>query len=79
MMNLAITHPVEKTRYEIHYEGFLWEVDVFLGKNEGLIMAEIELKSENQYFPRPAWILEEVSADLRYYNSWLAGHPFSEW
>lgn len=79
MMNLAITHAVEKTRHEVLYEGFCWQVDVFSGKNEGLILAEIELKSEDQYFTQPDWILEEVSADSRYYNSWLAENPFSEW
>jgi adenylate cyclase len=79
MLDLAISHPVEKTRYEVMHEGFLWEVDVFLGKNTGLIMAEIELESEDQEFNRPDWLLEEVSADGRYYNSYLSGCPFSEW
>ncbi len=79
MLDLAISHPVEKTRYKVLYEGFLWEVDVFSGKNSGLIMAEIELESENQEFQRPDWLLEEVSADGRYYNSYLSGCPFTEW
>lgn len=79
MLDLAISHPVEKTRYEVMHKGFLWEVDVFLGKNTGLIMAEIELESEDQEFNRPDWLLEEVSADGRYYNSYLSGCPFSEW
>jgi len=79
MLNLAISHPVEKTRHELMYEGFRWEIDVFSGKNSGLIMAEIELDSENQEFPWPDWLLEEVSADGRYYNSYLSGCPFCEW
>lgn len=79
MLKLAISNPVEKIRYEVMYEGFLWEVDVFSGKNEGLIMAEIELESEDQAFARPDWILNEVSADRRYYNSYLSEHPFQEW
>jgi len=79
MLDLAISHPVEKTRYEVKYNGFLWEVDVFSGKNSGLIIAEIELESENQEFKRPGWLLEEVSNDGRYYNSYLSGCPFSEW
>ena len=79
MLNLAISYPVEKTRYEVMYEGFLWEVDVFSGKNSGLIMAEIELVSESQEFQHPDWLLEEVSSDGRYYNSYLSGCPFSEW
>jgi adenylate cyclase len=61
------------------HEGFLWEVDVFSGRNEGLVVAELELESENQVFPRPDWLLEEVSGDKRYYNSYLSEHPFQEW
>jgi len=79
MMKLAIANPVEKIRYEILHEGFLWEVDVFSGKNEGLVMAELELESEDQAFPLPEWILAEVSGDRRYYNSYLSGCPFQEW
>lgn len=79
MMNLAISSPVEKIRYKIMHEGFSWEVDVFLGKNEGLVIAELELESENQTFPRPDWLLAEVSGDRRYYNSFLSEHPFLEW
>ena len=79
MMNLAISNPVEKIRYKVNCEGFLWEVDVFSGKNSGLVMAEIELEAENQELLRPDWLLEEVSADARYYNSYLSGSPFSEW
>jgi len=79
MMKLAISNPVKKIRYEIMHEGFLWEVDVFLGKNDGLVIAELELESENQAFPRPDWLLAEVSGDRRYYNSFLSEHPFLEW
>ena len=79
MMLLAISYPVEKIRYEIMHEGFLWEVDVFLGKNEGLVIAELELESETQAFPRPDWLFAEVSGDRRYYNSFLSEHPFLEW
>jgi adenylate cyclase len=79
MLGLAISQPVEKIRYEVLHEGFLWEVDVFSGKNSGLVMAEIELESEDQEFHRPDWLLEEVSSDGRYYNSYLSGCPFSEW
>ena len=79
MMLLAISNPVEKIRYEIMHENFLWEVDVFSGKNEGLVIAELELKSENQTFPRPDWLSTEVSGDRRYYNSFLSEHPFQEW
>jgi CYTH domain-containing protein len=79
MMKLAISNPVEKIRYEIMQEGFLWEVDVFSGKNEGLVVAELELESEDQLFPRPDWLLTEVSGDRKYYNSYLSERPFQEW
>jgi len=79
MLKLAISEPVEKIRYEVMHEGCLWEVDVFSGKNDGLILAEIELESEDQKFTVPDWILKEVSDDSRYYNSFLSERPFSEW
>ncbi len=79
MLKLAISNPVEKTRYEVIHGGLLWEVDVFSGKSAGLVMAEIELDSINQEFSLPDWVLEEVSDDGRYYNSYLSGCPFSEW
>ena len=56
-----------------------WEVDVFHGANEGLVVAEIELTSENENFPVPDWIGEEVTGDRKYYNSMLSVHPFCVW
>ena len=56
-----------------------WELDVFSGANEGLVMAEIELESEEQEFETPDWLGEEVSGDVRDFNSALARNPFSEW
>ena len=79
MLKLAISNPVEKIRYEIEYEGFIWEVDVFSGKNDGLILAEIELNVEDQQFMKPGWLLDEVSTDDRYYNSYLSARPFTTW
>ncbi|HZY36481.1 MAG TPA: CYTH domain-containing protein [Mucilaginibacter sp.] len=70
---------VEKVRYKIKFAGKLWEVDEFLGDNEGLLMAEIELKDEHEVFEKPAWITAEVSGDVRYYNSNLANNPFKNW
>ena len=70
---------VEKIRYNIHFEGKLWEVDEFLGKNEGLLIAEIELKHDTEEFKKPNWITTEVSDDERYYNSYLSTHPFKDW
>jgi adenylate cyclase len=72
-------HIIEKTRYEVEHEGLVWEVDVFAGLNEGLIVAEVELDSEDQHVPRPPWVGEEVSSDARYFNSHLSVQPFSEW
>lgn len=70
---------IEKVRYKIVYKGKLWEIDEFQDKNEGLIMAEIELKQETEAFDLPQWILKEVTGDIRYYNSYLSEHPFSQW
>ena len=65
---------VEKTRYRIWHDGLVWEVDEFHGAHEGLVLAEIELESEDQVFEKPAWAGEEVTGDYRYYNAWLAEH-----
>ena len=70
---------IEKTRYLVPFEGHLWEVDHFHGDNEGLVIAEIELREEGERFVLPPWIGEEVSADPRYYNSNLVAHPFKAW
>jgi adenylate cyclase len=70
---------IEKTRYLVSFAGMVWEVDCFSGANEGLTLAEIELKAEDQPFEHPAWLGEEVSADPRYHNARLARHPFSTW
>lgn len=70
---------VEKKRYRIEWEGKIWEIDVFEGRNEGLILAEIELKSEDEQFSIPPWIGEEVTGDLRYFNSYLSQNPYEEW
>ena len=62
---------IEKDRYEIIFDGKLWEVDVFHGKLEGLILAEIELESEDEVFSVPEWIAQEVSHDVEYFNARL--------
>ena len=78
---LALCEPpiIEKKRYREEIAGHLWEVDVFEGENEGLILAEIELFHEEEEFEPPKWLGEEVSGDSRYYNSNLSQHPFKEW
>ncbi|MDP1562662.1 MAG: CYTH domain-containing protein [Pirellulaceae bacterium] len=70
---------IEKRRYEVVSEGQLWEIDEFLGENSGLVVAEIELPSEDTPFSRPVWLGAEVSTDPRYRNSNLAILPFSRW
>ncbi|MFT4015462.1 MAG: CYTH domain-containing protein [Agriterribacter sp.] len=70
---------ISKTRYNISYRSKLWEIDVFHGENEGLIVAEIELQSEGEPFDIPDWVTEEVTHDPRYYNANLAVLPFKRW
>ncbi|KQS41608.1 CYTH domain-containing protein [Pedobacter sp. Leaf194] len=70
---------LEKTRYEIVHRGKLWEVDVFSGDNEGLIVAEIELEAEDEQFEFPDWISDEVTHEKKYYNSNLCKNPFKNW
>jgi adenylate cyclase len=70
---------IEKYRRRIEFDGNIWEVDEFLGANAGLVVAEIELASEEQAFARPDWIGEEVTHDKRYFNSSLIRQPFSGW
>lgn len=68
-----------KIRYRIPYCGHTWEIDEFLGENTGLVVAELELQSEDEVFEKPQWLGEEISGDFRYYNSMLVSHPYSEW
>ncbi|MEO7494454.1 MAG: CYTH domain-containing protein [Massilia sp.] len=70
---------IEKYRSRIAFGGNVWEVDEFLGANQGLKFAEIELASEDQAFDKPEWIGEEVTHDARYFNSSLMRLPFSKW
>ena len=70
---------VQKTRHLIPHEGHVWEVDVFHGENEGLTVAEIELKDERQEISLPGWVGREVTGDPRYYNSSLSRHPYKQW
>lgn len=79
MLALCGDAVVEKKRYFITHGGMVWELDIFSGANEGLILAEIELESEDQPFDLPDWVGKEVSNDPRYYNAYLAQSPFFEW
>ena len=70
---------IEKYRRRIAFAGNAWEIDEFLGANQGLVVAEIELGSEGQRFEKPDWIGAEVTADARYFNSSLIRLPYSQW
>ncbi len=78
---LQICEPgmIDKTRYDLLFHGNLFEVDVFHGENEGLIIAEVELSHENQPFETPYWLGEEVTGDVKYYNSELSKTPYKLW
>lgn len=77
--NLCNKPLLEKTRHHVKHHGHLWEVDVFSGDNEGLIVAEIELQSVDETFSKPDWAGAEVSDDPRYYNVCLVEHPYKNW
>lgn len=79
MLTMVEGSIVSKLRRKVLFDGNIWEVDVFLGDNEGLVVAEIELTSEDQVFTRPAWVGAEITQDERYANSSLAMRPFKEW
>ena len=70
---------IEKTRYKISHAGLTWEVDEFAGVNQGLIVAEVELKNEDQTIVLPLWVGEEVSGDPRYFNTNLIANPYTTW
>lgn len=76
---VALKPQVEKIRYRVQWGDHIWDLDQFLGENRGLILAEIELETEDERFELPEWAGEEVSADPRYHNSNLVTHPYSEW
>lgn len=70
---------ISKTRYLVPVGDHTFEVDEFYGENEGLVVAEVELQDENEEYPRPDWLGEEVTGDRRYYNSQLLKHPYTQW
>ena len=70
---------IEKYRYLVEYRGHTFEVDEFLGENEGLTMAEVELSRVDEAYERPEWLGREVTGERRFYNSHLREHPYSEW
>jgi adenylate cyclase len=70
---------IEKVRYRLTFGLHTWEIDVFEDENAGLVIAEIELRSEDEIFEKPAWLGSEVTDDPRYFNSNLVAHPYCNW
>lgn len=70
---------INKTRYEVKCGDHIFEVDEFYGENEGLVVAEVELKSEDETFKTPDWLGQEVTGEVKYYNSQLSNQPFKTW
>jgi adenylate cyclase len=70
---------IDKDRYIIDLHNHIWEIDIFYGDNEGLVIAEVELKDENEHIKLPIWIKKEVTGDIKYYNSNLMTYPYNQW
>jgi CYTH domain-containing protein len=79
LLDLCERGIIDKIRYEVKSGNHVFEVDVFFGDNEGLIVAEVELRSEEEHFEKPNWLGEEVTGDVKYYNSQLGRTPFTTW
>ena len=78
LATLCLKPSIEKIRYKLKHGNLVWEVDDFLGENQGLIIAEVELENENQSIDLPDWIDREVN-DKKYFNSSLIKYPYSQW
>ena len=79
LMKLCEPGMIDKTRYLVKSGKHIFEIDVFYGENEGLVMAEVELSSEDEPYEKPAFIGKEVTGDVRYFNSFLMRKPYSQW
>ena len=79
LLQLAEGAVIDKVRYYVEYGSHTIEVDEFFGENEGLVMAEIELQSEEESVELPAWLGREVTGEKRFYNSHLREHPYKDW
>lgn len=79
LLEMCLDHPIEKKRFtEQHFDN-VWEIDVFSGANKGLVVAEVELETEDEEIILPDWIGEEVSLNQKYFNACLSKHPFTKW
>jgi CYTH domain-containing protein len=79
LMKLCEKGIIEKVRYIVPYGKHLFEIDEFLGDNQGLVIAEVELQNENEPFEKPDWLGQEVTGNIRYYNSCLSKNPYNQW
>lgn len=79
LLKLCEKGTIDKMRYELKAGSHIFEVDEFFGDNKGLVIAEIELKSENETFIRPGWLGKEVTGQIKYYNSLLSKQPYNTW
>lgn len=79
LLSLCEKGTIEKIRWEIRIGKHVYEVDEFLGENEGLVVAEIELESEDAIFEKPNWLGKEVTNDPKYYNAYLSKKPYKKW
>ncbi|MCL2026893.1 MAG: CYTH domain-containing protein [Bacteroidales bacterium] len=79
LMKIAEPGVIDKTRYQVKKGNHTYEVDEFYGENQGLTVAEIELQSEDESFEKPEWLGEEVTGDVKYYNSMLMKNPYTKW
>ena len=79
LMSLRLSGLVEKTRFTVPWRGHEWEVDVFAGDNAGLVIAEIELRNEDERFDQPPWLGVEITGQPQYYNGSLSRRPFNQW
>lgn len=79
LLEICESGVIDKIRYEVEFGNHIIEVDVFEGNNKGLILAEIELQSENESFEKPDWLGKEVTGNVKYYNAYLSKNPFANW
>ncbi len=79
LLELCENGVIRKVRFEVKLGNHIYEIDEFFGENEGLIIAEIELQSEDEAFEKPEWLGEEVTNNVKYYNSYLSKNPFKNW
>ncbi len=79
LLNICESGVIDKIRYEVKIKNHIFEVDDFFGDNEGLTIAEVELGNKNETFEKPFWLGEEVTGNIKYYNSQLSKQPYKTW